>query len=138
MDPQPTPTCHSGAELAPVKTGGRNPEAAQGKPSLSKPSPHFADHFTFFTETAMKKTRNSYDPSEVPLQSFLSVRPERREVVCTYSRQLGCTNYSPEVEGLPPTPNGRKWMKMGGNGRDFPFFPQSISPVPNTSKESSP
>ena len=52
-------------------------------PPLS-PHPNATDHFTYFTEIAMKKTRNSYDPSEVPLQSFVSVRPG--------------------VEGLPPTP----------------------------------
>ena len=87
MDTQPAPTLHSDAELALVKTGGRNPEAVQGKPSLSKPGPHFTDHFTYFTEISYEKTRNSYDPSEMPHPSYFpSVRPE--------------------VEVPPPTPTG--------------------------------
>ena len=155
MDPQPAPTRHSGAELA-REDGGRNPEAAQGKPSLCKPSLSSTNHFTFFTETAMKKTRNSYDPSEVPHRPYLpSLRPERRKCPLVFrpfvpsegrcplpsvrpqstevpshpssarperkcpriphpfvlsagkwfvhpARQVGCTNHSPGVEGLPP------------------------------------
>ena len=97
------PTRHSG--------GGRNPESAQGKPFLSKPSLSFAHHFTYFTEIATKKTRNSYDPSEMPHRPYpSSVRPERREVVVHPAGTGWMYNHSPGVEG-PPTPmaeNGRK------------------------------
>ena len=87
-------------------------------------------HFTYFTETTMKKTRNSYDPSEVPTYPSCvrpegravptypsSVRPERREVPFYPS------SVHPEHREVPSY-----LSSFRPDQREVPSYPSSVRP----------
>ena len=89
------PTRHSG--------GGRNPEAAHGKPSLSKSSPSFADRFTFFSEIPTKKCATATTRLKCPT------------ALISHPFVLSAGNFYPFVpKSKDPHP---QWPNMSGNER---------------------